>query len=218
MRNPPPMLLHYWMKEDEEKKLIEACARGEIAAQKQLYMCFHKKMMGVCRRYLRDEAEAYMVMNDAFMKVFEKISTFRSEGVLEGWIRRVVVNEVISYLRRNKRYRKSFISEEEMEYYDLPEEMGYEKEEGWWDRAMNIPQEVLLEMVNQLPPASGMVFNLYAIDQYTHREIAEKLKISEGTSKWHLAQARRILQQKVRELIGESEQDKRKGYEEQGGE
>lgn len=183
-----------------ESALIEACSRQEPRAQRQLYSLYHKKMLAICIRYLKEEDEAFEVLNQAFLKVFEKIKQFKAETKLEYWLGRIVVNSVIDYIRKNKSYKKHFIQTHEFTFYGNPEEDPGDIS-GWWEKAAAIPAETLLQEVSQLPPATRIVFNLYAIDGLNHREISGKIKISEGTSKWHLSNARKILKEKVMEII-----------------
>lgn len=190
-----------------EYALIEACCRQEPQAQRQLYSLYYKKMFAICIRYLKEEETAFEVLNQAFLKVFEKIKQFKAETKLEFWIRRIVVNTVIDHIRKNKSYKKHFIQTDEFDFYGKSDEVNDDISE-WWEKAASIPAEVLLKEVSQLPPATRVVFNLYAIDGFNHREIAEKIKISEGTSKWHLSNARKILKEKVIEII-----NKEKNYE-----
>lgn len=192
---------------DNEAALIEACCRKDPQAERQLYSLYHKKMFAVCIRYLKEEEDAFEALNQAFLKVFEKIRQFKAETKLEFWIRRIVVNTIIDYIRKNKSYKKHFIKTDEFAFYGKPDEANDDISE-WWEKATSIPSEVLLQQVSQLPPATRVVFNLYAIEGYNHREIAEKINISEGTSKWHLSNARKILKEKVIEII-----TKEKNYE-----
>lgn len=157
-------------------------------------------MFAVCIRYIKEEEGAFEALNEAFLKVFEKIRQFKAETKLEYWIRRIVVNTIIDYIRKNKSYKKHFIQTDEFTLYGQPEEENDDISE-WWEKATSIPSEILLREVSQLPPATRVVFNLYAIDGFNHREIANKINISKGTSKWHLSNARKILKGKVIEII-----------------
>ena len=169
----------YRAKEDE---LIKGCLRRERSAQRQLYDTFSSKMYSICYRYVKDSMEAEDILSTAFMKVFDKIGQFKSEGSFEGWIRRIVVNEALTYLRRNR----SMYLETELEQAD--------REPDYSKLSDHLEAEDLLNMIKELPTGYRIVFNMYAIDGYSHKEIADHLKISENTSKSQLSRARVYLQ------------------------
>ena len=169
----------YRAKEDE---LIKGCLRRDRNAQKQLYDMYSSKMYGLCYRYVKDVMEAEDILVTAFMKVFDKIAQFKSEGSFEGWIRRIVVNEALTYLRRHR----SMYLETELEAAD--------REPDYNSLSDHLEAEDLLKMIQELPTGYRIVFNLYAIDGYSHKEIAEQLGISENTSKSQLSRARTYLQ------------------------
>ena len=169
----------YRAKEDE---LIKGCLRRDSSAQKLLYDTYSSKMYGLCYRYVKDSMEAEDVLVTAFMKVFDKIQQFKSEGSFEGWIRRIVVNEALTYLRRHR----SMYLETELEQAD--------REPDYNALSDHLEAEDLLKMIQELPTGYRIVFNLYAIDGYSHKEIAEQLGISENTSKSQLSRARTYLQ------------------------
>ncbi|QMW02523.1 RNA polymerase sigma factor [Spirosoma foliorum] len=171
-----------------EAQLIAALKRGESRAHKVVYERFAGKMLAVCTRYCANRDDAEEVMIDGFMRVFEKIEQFREDGSFEGWIRRVMVTESLMFLRKNKQWRQ-----------EIPiEEVTVEPDYAWADTAVN--ENDLLRMVNQLPDGYRTVFNLYAIEGYSHAEIAEMLGISEGTSKSQLSRARMLLQANLKKL------------------
>jgi RNA polymerase sigma-70 factor (ECF subfamily) len=167
----------------QEEQWIRACRQGDSAAQRQLYEKYARRMMGVCIRYLGDTFEAEDVLITGFMRVFEKVSQFKGEGSLEGWIRKIIVNEALSHLRRNKR----MYLETDLEKADY--------EPDFQRLSHHLETEDLLRMIEQLPTGYKTVFNLYAIEGYSHKEIAEMLQISESTSKSQLCRARALLQQ-----------------------
>ena len=172
-----------------EENLLERCLRGEHPAQKQLYDCYAARMMAVCLRYAQTSFEAEDILQDGFVTVFQTLAGFRRECPLEFWIRRIMVNAALRQHRRNAPlvavsdggdYPVALASEEfTLSSYAYAE---------------------LLEVVQQLAPRYRMVFNLYAIEGYTHREIGELLSISEGTSKSQYSRARVILQTKLARL------------------
>ena len=169
----------YRAKEDE---LIQRCRRRERDAQRQLYDMYSSKMYALCYRYVKGSMEAEDILVTAFMKVFEKISQFKSEGSFEGWIRRIVVNEALTYLRRNR----AMYLETDLEYAD--------REPDYSQLGDHLEAEDLMNMIQELPTGYRIVFNLYAIDGYSHKEIADHLGISENTSKSQLSRARAHLQ------------------------
>ena len=171
-----------------EAQLIAALKRGESRAYKVLYERFSGKMLAVCTRYCANRDDAEEVMLDGFMRVFEKIQQFRQDGSFEGWIRRVMVTESLMFLRKNKQWRQ------EIPIEDIQVEPDYD----WADTSLN--ENDLLRVINQLPDGYRTVFNLYAIEGYTHAEIADTLGISEGTSKSQLSRARLLLQANLKKL------------------
>lgn len=169
----------YRAKEDE---LIKGCLRRDQTAQKLLFNTYSSKMYGLCHRYVKDAMEAEDVLISAFTKVFDKIQQFKSEGSFEGWIRKIVVNEALTYLRRHR----SMYLQTELEQVD--------HEPDYTAISNQLEAEDLLKMIQDLPAGYRIVFNLYAIDGYSHKEIAEQLGISENTSKSQLCRARNHLQ------------------------
>ena len=143
-------------------------------------------MASLCLRYIAHEQDAMQVLNDGFLKAFKSISTYdASRGSLYTWIRKIMVNTAIDFLRRNAIGFTAALSE-------VPEEMALEN-----NALLKMDAEKLLEWIRKLPRATGLVFNLHTVDGYHHREIGEILGISEGTSRWHLSEARRLLKQYI---------------------
>lgn len=171
-----------------ETELIEGCKMGHRQAQKLLYDQFSGKMYALCCRYIKDRMEAEDVMVGAFTKIFERIDQFKYEGSFEGWIRRVMVNESLTYLRKNK----SMYLETDIEAADR--EPDYAKLDS------QLEAEDLLKLIGELPGGYRIVFNLYALDGYSHKEIADQLGISENTSKSQLSRARTFLQKRLIEM------------------
>lgn len=170
-----------------ENDVIEGCRRRERDAQRHLYETFSSKMYGICYRYIKDSMEAEDVLVTAFTKIFEKIDQFKNEGSFEGWIRRIVVNEALTSLRK----RRNMYLEKELESIDRDPNYTY--------LCDNLETEDLIRMVQELPTGYRLVFNMYAIDGYSHKEIADSLGISENTSKSQLSRARTYLQKMLRE-------------------
>jgi RNA polymerase sigma-70 factor (ECF subfamily) len=168
-----------------EEALVKACQKGDPKAQRRVYEKYSSRMLGVCFRYVYDDFEAEEIMIEGFVKVFEKIDTFKLEGSFEGWIRRVMVNEALMYLRRTKNAKL------EMSYDNIL----YEPEPEQFSTQLEVDD--LMKLIETLPIGYRTVFNLYAIEGYSHAEIAESLGITERTSKSQLSRARVILQNAI---------------------
>lgn len=167
---------------DTETKLIEQCRKGHREAQRNLWDRYSGLMLAVCRRYISDRDEAEDVMIAGFVKVFANLDKFRHEGSFEGWIRRIMVNESLTYIRRNKH---------------MYLEVDIEEAQRSPDYAVldnHLHAEDLMKLIGQLPTGYRTVFNMYAIEGFSHKEIAEELGISENTSKSQLSRARSLLQ------------------------
>ncbi len=175
--------------------LIKECKKNKPDAQRKLYEQFSGKMFGVCLRYSKDYTEAEDILQDGFIKVFTKISQFDFKGSFEGWVRRIMVNCAL------ERYRKHNL------LYSVSEIREYDTKLAYDDVMSEISCKELLSLIKDLSPQYKMVFNLYAIEGFSHQEIGEKLGISEGTSKSNLSRARAILQEKVKELYSERKQE-----------
>lgn len=177
-----------------EDELIKGCVRRERSAQKRLYETFSSKMYALCCRYVKDSMEAEDVLVTAFTKILDRIDQYKGEGSFEGWIRRVVVNEALTYLRRNR----SMYIETELEAAD--------REPDYQLMSDHLEEEDLMNMIQELPAGYRIVFNLYAIDGYSHKEIANQLNISENTSKSQLSRARVFLQKILAEREASTKQ------------
>ncbi|MCX6285012.1 MAG: sigma-70 family RNA polymerase sigma factor [Bacteroidetes bacterium] len=175
-----------------DEKIVKDCIAGKRQAQKLLFDTFAPLMLGVCIRYCRDRDEAEDILQEAFIKVFQNIHSFRGEGSLAGWIKRVVINHAINYInKRNKIARHEKIDEiRETEIIDMNEVIDFPDE---YNPAL------LLKLIQELPSGYRTVFNLHIFEDYGHKEIAEALGISENTSKTQLFKARRWLKNKIEE-------------------
>jgi RNA polymerase sigma-70 factor (ECF subfamily) len=175
----------------DEKELIELAVENNRHAQHQIYSKFSPKMLSVCRQYIKDIHEAEDIMITAFMKVFTNLKNFKHEGSFEGWIRRIMINECISFIRVQKKVK--FLE-------DVPDNVRESTEE----KVNNIESKFSVEdiqfLIDNLPDGYKMVFNLYCIEGYKHQEIAQMLGISEGTSKSQLSHARKMLQDNILKL------------------
>lgn len=147
-----------------------------------MYEQHYKKMMGICLRYSKDRDEAKDILHESFIKIFEKIDLFENKGSLEGWIRKVVVNTAIDHCRKN-----IYTTNIDKNHYNPHEEIFDEDGDELYN---GVSAEEIMQMVQNLSPAYRTVFNMYAIENYSHKEISEKLGISEGSSKSNLAKAR----------------------------
>jgi len=172
------------------EQLIKDCQENSIKAQEQLYRLLAPKLFAVCLKYSRSRVDAEDNLQDGFILIFKKIGQYRFEGSFEGWAKRVMVNNVL------QKYRTEGVFEIVTE--NLPEEADVEIE------ADDIPMEYLMAIIQQLPDRYRMVFNLYVIDGYSHKEIAAMLNITDGTSKSNLARARMILKEKIETRQGNS--------------
>jgi len=178
---------------EELKGIIKDCIKGKSKARELLYRKYSSKMFGVCMQYSRDFTEAEDTLQDGFIKIFSNIQSYKFKGSFEGWMRRVMVNTALEKYRKN---RKLFAVEEVVEPVEDMEELD----------SVNVPLDILLKMIQDLPPRYRMVFNLYALDACPHHEIAKMMEISVGTSKSNLARARQILKKNVEEYLNEQEQ------------
>lgn len=167
--------------------LIEGCIKGNRQSQTKLYNLYMQKMFVVCLRYCNNREEAEEVLQEGFMKVFEFLNQYKFEGSFEGWIRKIMVNCALQKYR-SKRQLRLVVD------IDTTEVTGT----GHDETISKIGTKELLNMIQQLPPAYRMVFNLFVFEGMKHREIAELLNISEGTSKSNLSDARHLLQKAIR--------------------
>ena len=174
-----------------ETKLIARAATHHRDAQHVLYELHAPKMLSVCRYYIKDVHHAEEVMLNGYFKVFKYLKTFKNEGSFEGWIRRIMVREAISYLRQKKNIE--FATEDEYIEHDYSNNIN-----------TNIEVAEIQQLIDSLPEGYRMVFVMYAIEGYKHKEIAELLNISDGTSKSQLFKARQMLQKKIKELNNSS--------------
>ncbi len=165
------------------KKLIQQCAKNDRKAQAEVYQLFSGKLFGLCLKYSKNYAEAQDNLQDGFITIFDKIGQFKHKGSFEGWMKRIIINTALQKHRAKRLL--SLVSEE------IPDEIVVEVD----DETVSL--DYLLSIIQELPDRYRMVFNLYVLDGYSHKEIAEKLEISEGTSKSNLSRARTILKNKI---------------------
>lgn len=172
-----------------DEELIDGCLRQDATAQKLLYDRFASQMMAICVRYAGNPMEAQDMLQEGFIKVFEKLGQFRSDGPLGGWIRRIMVNEALLYLRRMKKHQ--FTEEIDDDRHDQPLD----------NEVLDaLATDELLKLIAALPDGYRTVFNLFAVEGYSHKEISEQLEISESTSKTQYHKARKHLRLLIEEL------------------
>lgn len=172
-----------------EEELIQGCLKNDRYCQELLFRTHFPTMMQMCLRYTNDREKAMEIVNTGFLRVFTKLHTYSFKGSFEGWIRKLVYHSLSDYFKQHSRYLQFLVFED----YD---NKSVEKPTA----LANAYAEDILKMVDLLPPATQQVFKMYAIEGYTHVEIAKKIDISIGTSKWHLSAARK----KLKELIQEN--------------
>ncbi|MGH1435306.1 MAG: RNA polymerase sigma factor [Lewinella sp.] len=168
-----------------EQELISACQKQDPLAQRRLYETFSPKMLGVCRRYLSRAEDAEDVLVEGFCKVFQNLEQYTGKGSFEGWVRRIMVNESLMFLRKKHALRNAY---EIKEYFDLRSDQNVVAE---------LAAQDILYLLDQLPTGYRTVFNLYVIEGFKHREIAEELGISINTSKSQLILAKKRLQESL---------------------
>ncbi len=172
-----------------EKKLIEACKNNDARAQRLLYETFVRKMMSVCLRYADNREMAEDFLQEGFIKVFSSIQSYNYEGSFEGWMRRIFINTALEALRKNDLLKNSV----ELDAPEVQQEVDYTAID-------KISADELMELIAQLPPGFRTVFNMFAIEGYSHREIALALNINESTSRSQYTRAKRLLQKWIEEL------------------
>ena len=173
-----------------EHELIKACIREDAVSQKELFTRYGSRMMGVCYRYARTPSDAEDILQDAFIKVFDKIGQFKFEGSFEGWIRKIVVNTALKKYTIT-RYEKEQTGIEHLQHFEAGEDP---------QAYAQLSQKDLMGIINQLPDGYRLVFNLHVIEGYQHEEIAEMLGIQPGTSRSQLVKARNMLQKQIIDL------------------
>ncbi|MCX6273529.1 MAG: sigma-70 family RNA polymerase sigma factor [Bacteroidetes bacterium] len=169
-----------------EAELIKGCLEGKKDIQKQFYHRYASTMLGVCCRYFDTREEAEDALQEGFIKVFTNLGSFRNEGSLEGWIRRIIINTSLNLIRNHLKYQfHTSIEEAESQVIDDSDIVG------------EMSREEMLKLLQDLPPGYRLVFNFYEIEGYSHKEIADMLAISVSTSKTQLLKARKWLQKRL---------------------
>jgi len=166
-------------------KIIKGCINADNSAREKLYKMFSSKLYGICLRYAKNVDDAKDIMQEGFIKIFQKINQYKGLGSFEGWLKRIMINCAL------EKYRNMYYLNEYDDSYNLRDSIIDQKD------GDTLTEKELLELITQLPSKYRMVFNMYAIEGYSHKEIGQILKISEGTSKSNLSRARVILQKKI---------------------
>lgn len=169
--------------------IIQGCVQQNRVAQEKLYKLLYPKMMSMVRRYINHDKYqlAEEIMNNGFLKVLQKIESYKYEGSFEGWVRRVIFHSLSDYIRQNIKYMEKTVLVEKDVVLEI-------------NTASNFAYNDIIKLVQALPETCRAVFNMYAMEGFSHKEIAEQLNISEGTSKWHLFEARKQLKIKLEQL------------------
>ncbi len=171
----------------ELQELIQGCIRNERAAQEKVYKLFYSRMMALVKRYIDQDMQAEEVLNNGFLRAFQKVEQYTFQGSFEGWLRKIVFHAVSDYVKQNIKYSEKVIlaEKDQLVHKDHGDRLYYNE---------------LLELVQTLPGATRAVFNMYVMEGFSHKEIGKTLGISEGTSKWHLSEGRRVLKSKIEKL------------------
>jgi len=169
------------------QKLFEQCKRQESNAQRVLYNLYKAKLMGLCRRYTRNAEDASDILQESFIKIFSRLNQVESFDKLEGWMKTVVVRMAIDHYHKTKRLDLQPYTEKEFEIADIDYDQILE----------NLSDEHLLKIISLLPEGCGLIFNLFEVEGYSHKEIGELLFITEGTSRSQLHRAKSLLKQKL---------------------
>ncbi len=181
----------------QQKKLISRCISGKSAAHKEFYDLFAAEMFKVCCMYAPDADKANDFLQEGFLKVFQNLHKYKPSGSLGGWVRRVIVNNCLDMLRRDH-WAKTFISIEDYDFSSDTSEMDND-----FERTLN--SKSFFELIRELPIGYRTILNLFYLEEYTHKEISEKLEISVGTSKSQLAKAKTYLRKKLLKSLSAEE-------------
>lgn len=173
----------------DEQQLIAGCKKGNRLAQRELYETYSRRMLAVCLRYVNDRETARDLMQDGFVKIFTSIGSYSGIGSFEGWMRRIFVNCALEYLRKSDVLKESF------DLDNAPEPV-----QPCSSAISDMSAKELMELIGRLPVGFRTVFNMFAIEGYSHKEISEKLGITESTSRSQYTRARQMLQKRILEL------------------
>lgn len=180
-----------------EASLLKDCQDNKRRAQFELYRKCYGILMSICLRYEKNTQDAEELLNMGFLKIVTKLDKYHPEVPFEAWIRRIMINTVIDEFRKNKK------AKEHLEYTDFSG-IHESKSISYNDADLNFDAEELEIMIRRLPPVSQKVFNLHVLDGYSHKEIAEKMNMSVGTSKWHVSNSRKLLREMLEKAKSET--------------
>ena len=184
-----------------EKDLIKGCQNCKIKAQEELYNRYSRKMYGICYHYTNSVDDAKDLLHEGFIKIFDKIRQYKGEGSFEGWMRRIMVNVTIDFIKK-KKSRPDFIQDLLLE--DSGEELS--GNENWGQETeddLDYTQDEILSVINKLPDELRLIFNMFCLEQYSHKEISELLSMKEDTCRSKLRRARTFLRKYLKELKGD---------------
>jgi RNA polymerase sigma factor (sigma-70 family) len=176
------------------QELLKACKSNDRRAQHQLYKLSFHFLMKVCSRYVHNKEDALSYLNNGFLKILTNLDKYKTEIPFESWAKKVMIHSVIDEFRKNKNYMQKEVHRD----FTLSENDCYIDSS---EADSKLSAEDIYKLIKELPPMTASVFNLYVIDGYNHREIGEMLGISEGTSKWHLSNARVKLKEKIKRSV-----------------
>jgi len=174
-----------------EQEIITGCKKQQRVIQEYLYKSYYSMFLKLCARYAKDMHDAEQLLQDGFLKIFNHIDTYQGNGSFEGWMKRIMVNTCLDFLKSKQQKNARQVSYPETMHDSLKvvsQNSGLEK----------LAMKDLLQLIQTLSPMSRMVFNLYIFEGFSHKEIAQMLEISEGTSQWHVNNARKNLQEKIK--------------------
>jgi len=180
----------------EENEIIHRCSMNDGKAQEWLFKTYYSKLMTICIRYTDNEDDAKDILNEGFLKIFQNIHKFNYQGSFEGWLKRIIANSAIDFVRKQQKFKHT---QPIQLLPDIPDYTSYQ------DAISVLSEKELLLLIRKLPPMSRSVFNLAVFENFSHKEIANLLDIKEGTSMWHLNNARNILKKQI-ELISKAEE------------
>ncbi len=183
---------HEWK---PEENLLQRCVRGDQKAQMKLYEECYGLLMTMARSYYKNREDCTMHVNTAFMKILSNLSEFKGQGSFEGWCRIIMRRVLIDEWRKEKKFKGMFSDNESTNSMDLSEAV-YNKAE------TDLGEEEVREILFRLPEATRLIFNLFALEGYSHAEIAAQVQISEGTSRWHVNEARKRLKDLIENKLG----------------
>jgi RNA polymerase sigma-70 factor (ECF subfamily) len=180
------------------KSIIEGCLREDRKYQFKLYERYYGKMMGVCMRYATDRDEADDLVQQGFIKLFNNLKRYEFKGSFDGWIRRMFVNTSIDHIRRKKRNPMLLGEDAHLDLFNK------DRDQNLIDKQEELDPKIVMEAIQKLTPAYKAVFNLYVIEDYSHKEISEMLGVSLGTSKSNLSKAKQNLRKYLQEAYNQT--------------